>query len=189
MDLLRAAELGEFFLLELTKSSGEMVNPLALSAEAAAGADAAWAFTVGKDVVWIFLRPIQANPSGRHTLLAHTRNAKWKVFRETKAEWFVLENVLEHLMESLTEEHILRDAQTQSSRLLQTIRNTIARLGRKGMPQGVVLTPAEDKEHICLQTSGLPEHIIERLLEVLREEAWGSKKVSKGLWGHLMDKD
>jgi hypothetical protein len=146
---------------------------------------------VGQDRIEFILRDVvspEKKATGRHTLRVSTPNTKGHTFRETKAGWFVVQHVVQHIVCSLQAENLLRQQAARERQLVKSAENTIIRLQRRGVPEGVQLEPHTDG-NVNIHAQGLTEETMNAILDAIREQAWGKKgaKSEKGLWDHLHD--
>jgi hypothetical protein len=138
--------------------------------------------------VGIWLRPV-GQETGRHTLVVRTPRTQTKFFRETKAGWFVVQNVAKHLVSVLQCEMTFRQEEARQRQLQQTARNGVQRLEALGLPDGCSIASSEVPGALDLVVEGLTEPAVRQTLEFLRTLLRKPSDSTLGLWAQLQSND
>ena len=144
---------------------------------------------LGLHRVELQLRPVGHN-TGRHTLTVKTPRTPAKVFRETRAGWFMVRNIAQHLVSVVGLEHRAIQAEARERLLQQTARNSVLRLEAQGLPEGCGLTPSTKLPGgLDLTVQGLSEPAMKQTLAFLGTLIRKPNDESTGLWAQLHASD
>jgi len=147
---------------------------------------------IGLHQVGVQLRPV--GHTGRHTLVLKSRRPTTrtpaKVFRETRAGWFMVQNIAQHLDLMVKLEKAALQAETRDRQLQQTARNSVLRLEAQGLPEGCGLTPSTKLlGGLDLTVQGLSEPAMRQTMAFLKTLIREPNDESTGLWAQLQATD
>lgn len=123
---------------------------------------------VGLDYCIFRLRPVK---SGRHALIVKACTTNPKVFRETKAGWFAIDNIADHAVEILGVEAERRGEMSRTRQRLHSARDSVRYLNSAKKPDlelPMELTPNLQKPgKLDVTLRGLTEGQARRVLELV----------------------
>lgn len=122
-------------------------------------------FQIGHDQAFMELRPVGVG-TGRHTLRVWTTHTKPQPFQETKAAWFPLPHVAQHLLTCLDIENIWRGQETHRRQRKRSAENSIILFGE--LPENITVVPSEIPGALDLTVTGLTQQQVKQVLSLLR---------------------
>jgi hypothetical protein len=139
---------------------------------------------VGLDYCVFRLRPVKG--SDKHTLTVGTANCGSKVYRETRAGWFAVDNIADYVIELVSQESERRGSVSRArQRVIAVTRESMLKVDG---PIVEVETNKHDNTRLDLTLRGMPEDLAGKIVDYLWQHV--SRKVAqKTIWEEILDSE